>query len=65
MGITGKKMKKILHLITGLEEGGGAENMLLKTLPFLKSAEHAVCALKGRGKIGAKLEEAGATRQPG
>jgi glycosyltransferase involved in cell wall biosynthesis len=33
--------------------------MLLKTLPFLKSAEHFVCALKGRGKIGARLEEAG------
>lgn len=52
-------MKKVLHLITGVQFGAGAEHMLLKTLPFLKSAEQAVCVLKGRGEIGAKLEERG------
>jgi glycosyltransferase involved in cell wall biosynthesis len=52
-------MAKILHFITGVEMDGGAEHMLLKTLPFLKSAEHAVCAIKGRGKIGAQLEALG------
>ncbi len=52
-------MKKVLHFITGIEEGGGAENMLLKTLPYLKSTENRACVLKGRGGIGSKLEEAG------
>jgi glycosyltransferase involved in cell wall biosynthesis len=52
-------MKRVLHLITGLEKGGGAEHMLLKTLPLLKSAEHAVCAIRGRGEMGARLEEKG------
>jgi glycosyltransferase involved in cell wall biosynthesis len=46
-------------LITGIEKGGGAEKMLLATLPHLKSAEHAVCVLKGRGAIGEELEKAG------
>ena len=52
-------MKKVLHLITGVKKGGGAEKMLLLTLPYLKSAEHAVCVLKGRGEIGEQLETAG------
>ncbi len=53
------KMKKILHFITGAERGGGAEKMLLGVLPFLRSAEHAACVLKGRGEIGRQLEDAG------
>jgi glycosyltransferase involved in cell wall biosynthesis len=52
-------MKKVLHFITGAERGGGAEKMLLGVLPFLKSAEHAACVLKGRGEIGRRLEDAG------
>ncbi|MDD5528249.1 MAG: glycosyltransferase [Patescibacteria group bacterium] len=52
-------MSKILHLITGVHAGGGAEKMLLSTLPYLQSAEHAVCVLKGKGEIGKALEEKG------
>lgn len=52
-------MKKILHFITGLEKGGGAENMLLKTLPYLKKIENRVCVVKGVGDIGKKIEEKG------
>jgi len=47
--------RKILHLITGLEIGG-AEIMLLKTIPSLKNDfEHIVCCIRGRGPIGEKL----------
>jgi glycosyltransferase involved in cell wall biosynthesis len=52
-------MKKVLHLITGLEKGGGAEAMLLKTVPFLKNTENAVCVFKDRGEIGRELERKG------
>jgi len=52
-------MKKILHLITGLEAGGGAEKMLLKTLPYLTKTENRVCCITGRGQIGLKLENKG------
>ncbi|HUT22284.1 MAG TPA: glycosyltransferase [Candidatus Bipolaricaulota bacterium] len=52
-------MKKIMHLITGLEPHGGAEQMLLKTLPGLKKTENMVCCLKGRGDIGRQLEQKG------
>jgi glycosyltransferase involved in cell wall biosynthesis len=52
-------MRKVLHLITGLEKGGGAEAMLLKTLPYLKSSEQAVAVLRGEGEIGKRLEEKG------
>ena len=52
--------KKILHLITGLELGGGAENMLLQLLPKMQdNLDNCVCAIKGKGEIGKKLEEAG------
>lgn len=52
--------KKILHLITGLELGGGAENMLLNLLPKMqKHLENRVCAIKGNGEIGKRLEERG------
>lgn len=52
-------MKKILHLITGLEPHGGAEKMLLKTLPYLKKTENRVCCITGHGEIGGKLEQKG------
>jgi len=52
-------MKKILHFITGLESGGGAENMLLKTIPYIKDTENRVCAVYGRGEIGERLEQMG------
>ena len=51
--------KKILHLITGLEVGG-AEMMLLKTLPKLQEDfDNRVCCIRNRGPIGERLEEAG------
>lgn len=51
--------KKILHLITGLEVGG-AEMMLLKTLPKLQEDfDNRVCCIRNRGPIGKRLEEAG------
>lgn len=51
-------MKKILHLITGVELGGGAENMLLHLLPLIRSdaLDNRVCAIRGHGEIGKKLE---------
>jgi len=53
------KKKKILHLITGLEIGG-AEKMLLKTLPKMqKMFDNRVCCIRGHGPIGEKLEKAG------
>lgn len=49
--------KKILHLITGLELGGGAENMLLQLLPRMQAdLDNRICVIKGRGGIGKKLE---------
>lgn len=52
------KKKRILHLITGLELGGGAENMLFQFLPAMqKDLDNRVCVIKGRGEIGRKLEE--------
>lgn len=51
--------KRILHLITGLEVGG-AEMMLLKTLPLLQDYfDNEVCCIRGRGPIGEKLEQQG------
>jgi glycosyltransferase involved in cell wall biosynthesis len=50
--------KKVLHLITGLEHGGGAEASLVKTLPFLEKTNVAVCAMTGRGEDGKALERA-------
>lgn len=47
---------KILHLITGLERGGGAENMFLNLIPKLDGC-HAVCVLKKGGEISEKLEQ--------
>lgn len=51
--------KRILHLITGLEVGG-AEMMLLKTLPKLQKAfNNNVCCIRGHGPIGKWLEDEG------
>ncbi len=51
--------KKILHLITGLEIGG-AEMMLLKTLPRMQGDfDNRVCCIMGHGPIGEKLETSG------
>jgi len=51
--------KKILHLITGLEIGG-AEIMLLKTLPKMQNDfDNCVCTLLKDGPIGEKLRETG------
>ncbi len=51
--------KKILHLITGLEIGG-AEMMLLKTLPRMQgNFDNRVCCIMGHGPIGEKLETSG------
>ena len=52
-------MKKVLHLITGLEFGGGAENALLQIIPELKKTENRICCIKGRGEIAKKLEQKG------
>ncbi|WP_420265982.1 glycosyltransferase [Candidatus Magnetominusculus dajiuhuensis] len=50
---------KILHLITGMEVGG-AEKMLLKLVPTMEGEfENRVCVIKGRGKLGAALQQAG------
>ncbi len=49
-----------MHLITGLELGGGAENMLLQLLPRMQNKlDNGICVIKGRGEIGKKLEERG------
>lgn len=51
--------KRILHLITGLDIGG-AEMMLLKTIPSLRmTADHRVCSILGHGPIGEQLEQSG------
>jgi glycosyltransferase involved in cell wall biosynthesis len=53
-------MKKIMHFITGLERGG-AEQMLLKILPKLQTAElkNSVVCIKGHGIIGSELQRQG------
>ena len=51
--------KKFFHLITGLDVGG-AEMMLLKTLPRLQEHfDNEVCCLRGHGPVGKRLEGAG------
>lgn len=51
--------RKILHLITGLEIGG-AETMLLKTLPKMQSDfDNRVCCIMGHGPMGERLEKDG------
>ncbi len=54
-----KRRKRVLHLITSTDIGG-AENMLLKTLPGIQdSLENIVCCLLSKGEIGRRLEEKG------
>jgi glycosyltransferase involved in cell wall biosynthesis len=51
--------KTILHFITGLESGGGAETFLTRILPELETGKHIVCSMRPPGKMGYKLEKAG------
>jgi glycosyltransferase involved in cell wall biosynthesis len=51
--------KRVLHLITGLERGGGAENMILNIVPKLEKTENTVCVMKGKGEIAKELESLG------
>jgi glycosyltransferase involved in cell wall biosynthesis len=55
------KKRKVLHLITGIEFGGGAENMLLQLLPKMndKFLDNRVCVIRGRGDVGKELEKKG------
>lgn len=48
----------IVHVITDLDVGG-AEMMLLKTLPRLPEWKHVVCSLTSKGDVGERLEQAG------
>ena len=47
---------KILHIITGLNDGG-AEAILYRLCKFNKSQSHHVISLSGPGKYGDKLEK--------
>lgn len=49
---------RILHVITGLQVGG-AEMMLVKTLPKLTDFEHTVCTVLERGPLADRLEAGG------
>ncbi len=49
---------KILHIITGLNDGG-AEAILYRLCKFNKSQSHHVISLSGPGKYGEKLEKIG------
>jgi glycosyltransferase involved in cell wall biosynthesis len=53
-----KSRPKVLHVITGLEVGG-AEKMLVKTLPYLKEYKHVVCTLLDMGPLAKPLQDAG------
>ncbi|MEZ0286835.1 MAG: glycosyltransferase [Candidatus Paceibacterota bacterium] len=56
--MSGGKKPHVLHVITGLEVGG-AEAMLVKTLPKLTGYEHTVCTVLNDGPLAAPLREAG------
>lgn len=51
-------MKRILHIITGLSEGG-AEAVLYRFCDFDRDNEHVVISLMDKGKYGPLLEEIG------
>lgn len=51
--------KTVLHFITGLESGGGAETFLARVIPRLDEGRHVVCSMRAPGKMGEKLEEVG------
>lgn len=51
-------MKKILHVITGLSDGG-AEAVLFRLCSFDKSSQHAVISLMDSGKYGPLLKAGG------
>ncbi|MCU7961483.1 MULTISPECIES: glycosyltransferase family 4 protein [unclassified Shewanella] len=51
-------MKKILHIITGLSDGG-AEAVLYRLCDFDRDNEHVVISLMDKGKYGPLLEEIG------
>jgi glycosyltransferase involved in cell wall biosynthesis len=51
--------KTILHFITGLESGGGAETFLARIIPRLDEGRHAVCSMRPPGEMGDKLKKAG------
>jgi glycosyltransferase involved in cell wall biosynthesis len=54
-----KDKKTVLHFITGLEAGGGAETMLARVLPHIASTETVVCSMIPKGEMATKLEKAG------
>lgn len=51
--------KTILHFITGLEKGGGAETFLSRVLPRLKTGKHIACSMYSSGEIGDSLKSNG------
>jgi len=57
--MTKSHKKKVLHVITGLEPGGGAETMLLRVLPHLEKTENIVCCMISKGEIAHRLEQKG------
>jgi glycosyltransferase involved in cell wall biosynthesis len=51
-------MKKIVHIITGLSNGG-AEGVLYRLCKYDSSVEHVVVSMMDKGKYGSLLEEEG------
>ena len=51
--------RTILHLITGLSSGGGAETFLGRVLPRVTHHEPVVCSMRPPGDMSRKLEQAG------
>ncbi|HTG56253.1 MAG TPA: hypothetical protein VL943_08305, partial [Niabella sp.] len=52
------KRKKVLHIITGLGDGG-AEGVLARLCLHSKEFQHVVISLMDNGKYGSVLAEAG------
>jgi glycosyltransferase involved in cell wall biosynthesis len=52
--------KTVLHFITGLEAGGGAETMLARVLPHIESTETVVCSMIPKGEMAERLKKEGA-----